>query len=45
MISEQFRVSRSAALQWLQDCGGAGQNCMQVMMMMMMMMMINNDGD
>ena len=29
MISEQFRVSRTAALEWLEDCGGSGQSCMQ----------------
>ena len=29
MISEQFQVSRPAALQWLADCGGSGQSCMQ----------------
>ena len=29
MISEQFRVSRAAALEWLEDCGGSGQTCMQ----------------
>ena len=29
MISEQFRVSQAAALEWLEDCGGSGQSCMQ----------------